>query len=306
MSKTIVTAAITGGIHTPTMTPHLPITPNEIADEAVRAWEAGAAVAHIHARDPETGQPSASPDLYREIVTNVKSRCDMILCLSTGGGVGMTTEQRVSVVPTFKPELASFNSGSVNFALFPVVSKYKEWKHPWEAQYLAMTEDVVFTNTFKTLREFCDFFNENDTKPELEVYDVAMINNIAFLIEKGYLQKPVYIQFVMGILGGIPPSIDNLLFLYNTARSTIGDFAWSVCAAGRHQMRMCTSALVMGGNVRVGLEDSMYLEKGQMAKSNAEQVEKIVRIAKELGVEAATPDEARGILGLKGLDMVAY
>jgi uncharacterized protein (DUF849 family) len=306
MPKTIVTAAITGSIHTPTMTPHLPITPKQIADEVVRAREAGAAVAHVHVRDPETGQPSPSMDLYREVITDVKARCDIVLCLTTGGGIGMTAEQRVSVVPTFKPELASFNSGSVNFALFPVVAKYKEWKFPWEAQYLSMTEDMVFSNTFKTLREFCHFFNENDTKPELEVYDVAMINNIAYMIAQGHLKKPVYLQFVMGILGGIPPSVENLLFLYKTAKESIGDFAWSVCAAGRNQMQMCTASLLMGGNVRVGLEDSMYIEKGQKAKSNAEQVDKIVRIARELGTEPATADEARQILGLKGLDKVGY
>ena len=306
MSKAIVTAAITGSIHTPTMTPHLPITPKQIADEVVRSWEAGAAVAHVHVRDPETGQPSPSLDLYREVITDVKARCDIVLCLTTGGGLGMTAEQRVAVVPSFKPELASFNAGSVNFALFPVAARYKEWEFPWEAQYLSMTEDMVFSNTFKTLREFCHFFNEHETKPELEVYDVAMINNIAYMIKEGHLRKPVYIQFVMGILGGIPATVENLLFLYRTAREAIGDFEWSVCAAGRNQMRMCTMALLMGGNVRVGLEDSMYLEKGQMATSNAEQVEKIVRIARELGIEPAKPDEARKILGLKGPGKVNY
>ena len=238
MPKTIVTAAITGSIHTPTMTPHLPITPKQIADEVVRSWEAGAAVAHVHVRDPETGQPSSSLDLYREVITDVKARCDIVLCLTTGGGLGMTAEQRVAVLPSFKPELASFNAGSVNFALFPVVARYKKWKFPWEVQYLSMTEDMVFSNTFKTLREFCHFFNEHGTKPELEVYDVAMINNIAYMIEEGHLRKPVYIQFVMGILGGIPATLENLLFLYKTAQEAIGDFEWSVAAAGRYQMQM--------------------------------------------------------------------
>ncbi len=306
MSKAIITAAITGGIHTPTMSPHLPVTPKEIADEAVRACEAGAAVAHIHARDPETGIPSPSMDLYREAITDIKARCNIILCLTTGGGMGMTTEQRVAVVSTFQPELASLNFGSLNFALFPVVAKYKEWKFPWEAQYLSMTEDMIFPNTFKTLREFCGYFNENQTKPEIEIYDVGMINNLAFMIHEGHIKTPVYLQFVMGILGGIPATIDNLMFLYRSARDAIGDFQWSVCAAGRHQMRMCTMSLMMGGNARVGLEDSLYLEKGRPAKSNAEQVEKIVRIAGEVGVETASPDEARRILGLKGLDKVKY
>jgi uncharacterized protein (DUF849 family) len=306
MEKRIITAAITGGIHTPTMTAYLPITPKEIADEAVRAWEAGAAVAHIHARDPETGQPSPSLDLFREVITEVKARCDMVLCLTTGGASGMTAEQRVAVIPMFKPELASLNFGSLNFALFPVVSQFKEFKFPWEAQYLSMSEDFIFHNTFKTLREFSRFFKENETKPELEIYDVGMLNNVAFMIEQGHLKKPVYLQFVMGILGGIPATVDNLMFLYKTARETIGDFVWSVCAAGRHQMRMCTTALLIGGNARVGLEDNLYVEKGRMAKSNAEQVEKIVRIARELGIEPATSDEARQILGLKGLDKVNF
>jgi len=306
MSKAIITAAITGSIHTPTMTPYLPITPKQIADEAVRAWEAGAAVAHIHVRDPETGQPSPTLDLFREVITEVKARCGIVLCLTTGGTPLMAVEQRVAVVPTFKPELASFNFGSLNFALFPVVSQFKEFKFPWEAQYLSMSEDFIFPNTFKTLREFSRFFKENETKPELEIYDTGMLNNVAFMIGQGHLKKPVYLQFVMGILGGIPATMDNLMFLYNTARETIGDFVWSVCAAGRHQMRMCTTALLMGGNARVGLEDNLYVEKGRMAKSNAEQVEKIVRIARELGIEPAIPDEAREILGLKGLDKVDF
>lgn len=306
MSKAVITAAITGSIHTPSMTPYLPITPKQIADEAVRAYEAGAAVAHIHVRDPHTGAPSPSLELFGEVLSEVKSRCNMILCTTTGGGLGMTAEQRVAVVRTFKPELASFNFGSLNFALFPILQKIKEWKHPWEPQYLAMTEDLIFPNTFKTMREFCGFFKEADTKPEIEIYDVGMINNLAFMIQQGHIQKPVYLQFVMGILGGIPATVENVVFLYQTARNLIGDFQWSVCAAGRNQMPMCTTALLMGGNARVGLEDSLYVEKGRMAKSNAEQVEKIVRIARELGIEPASPDEARQILGLKGLDKVNY
>lgn len=218
----------------------------------------------------------------------------------------MTAEQRVAVVRRFRPELASFNFGSMNFALFPILQKIKDWKFPWEQQYLAMTEDLIFPNTFKTLREFCSYFREAETKPEIEIYDVGMINNLAFMIQNGHIQKPVYLQFVMGILGGIPATVENLVFLYQTARNLIGDFQWSVCAAGRNQMPMCTTALIMGGNARVGLEDSLYVEKGRMAKSNAEQVEKIVRIARELGIEPATPDEARQILGLKGLDKVNY
>lgn len=194
----------------------------------------------------------------------------------------------------------------MNFGLFQIVSRYKEFKFPWEPQYLAMTEDFIFPNTFKTLREFCQFFRENETKPEIEIYDVGMISNAAYMIEAGHLQKPLYLQFVMGILGGIPATMENLMFLYQTARMAIGDFVWSVCAAGRQQMNMCTTALLMGGNTRVGLEDNLYVEKGRICKSNAEQVEKIVRIARELGIDPAIPDEARQILGLKGLAKVNY
>ena len=308
MAKVIITAAITGSIHTPSMSPYLPITPQQIADEAVRAYEAGAAVAHIHVRNTETGQPISDIDLFREVVTKVKSKCNMVICLTTGGGLGMATEERVKVIPALKPELASFNFGSFNFAIFelPKRMKIKEFKYPWEEEYLKMTENFIFPNTFKTLREFCQVFEQTGTKPEIEIYDVAMINNVAYMIQEGYLKKPVYLQFVMGILGGINATPNNLQFLYNTAREAIGDFVWSVCAAGRQQMPMCTISLAMGGNARVGLEDSLYVAKGVEAKSNADQVEKIVRIAKELSLEPATPDEARQILGLKGLDKVNW
>ena len=306
MDKVIVTAAITGSIHVPSMSPYLPITPQQIADEAVRVYEAGGAVAHIHVRNPETGQPSSDMELFREVVTKVKSKCNMVLCLSTGGGVGMTTAERVKAVTTFKPELASFNFGSINFGLFPIAEAVREFKFPWEKAYLESTWDYIFPNTFKTLREFSQAFSENETKPELEIYDAGMINNVAFMIQRGYLKKPVYLQFVLGILGSISASPNNLLFLLNSARETVGDFVWSVCAAGRHQLPMCTMSLVMGGNARVGMEDSLYAGKGVLAKSNADQVEKIVRIARELGLEPATPDEARQILGLKGLEKVNW
>lgn len=304
--KTVVTAAITGSIHTPVMSEYLPITPREIADDAIRAWEAGAAVCHIHVRNPETGQPTPDLDLFRETITRIKSACDMVVCITSGGGIGMTAEQRLMPVSAFKPELASFNAGSVNFALFHAMDKYKEFKFEWESKYLAMTEDFIFPNTFKSMREFARIFNENGTKPEFEVYDSGMVNNVAFLIERGHVKKPVYIQFVMGVLGGITPSPENLLFLVDYARKLIGDFEFSVCVAGRAQFPICTQSLLLGGNVRVGLEDNLFLEKGVMAKSNAEQVAKIVRIARELGSEPATPAEARQILGLKGMDKVSF
>jgi uncharacterized protein (DUF849 family) len=220
----------------------------------------------------------------------------------------MTPEQRVGVVSTLKPELASCNMGSMNFALFPLLEKMKDFKFPWEKQYLEFTEDLIFPNTFKSIRVFLNMFNENGTKPELEVYDAGMVNNTAFMIERGLLKTPVYIQFVLGILGGMAATVENLVFLYESARRLIGEknFVWSVCAAGRNEIPMCTHALLMGGNARVGMEDALWLDKGVLAKSNAELVAKMVRIAKEFGIEPATPAEARKILGLKGLDKVGF
>lgn len=305
--KIIVTAALTGAIHTPTMSGNLPITPDEIVEEARRASEAGVSVVHVHARDPETGQPSADSALFGEILADIKDKCDAVICTTTGGGFGMTVEQRVSVVKAYSPELASLNAGSLNFALHPILAKIKEFKHDWEPQYLAMSEDFIFPNTFKTLREFSEFFAQEDTKPELEVYDAGMLNNVAFLIQQGYIKKPVYLQFVLGILGGMQATINNLVFLVNSAKEIIGDeFVWSVCAAGKDQFKMCNAALLMGGFTRVGLEDNLYLEKGRMAESSGEQVEKIVRIAKEHSIEPATPEDARAILKLKGLEKVKY
>jgi len=304
--KVIITAAITGSIHTPTMSPYLPITPREIADEAVRSYEAGAAVCHIHARNPETGQPTPDVNIIKEIITSIKSRCNIVICITTGGGFGMTVEQRVAPVSLYRPELASFNAGSMNFALFPVIPRYQSWKYEWEPQFLSITEDYIFANTFKSMREYCAVFNETGTKPELEIYDSGMVNNIAFMIQAGYLKKPVYIQFVMGVLGGITASPENLLFLVDYARRQIGDFIFSVCVAGRAQFPICMQSLLISGNCRVGLEDNLYLEKGKMAKSNADQVAKMVRIAQEFGAQPASPDEARKILGLKGIDKVTY
>ena len=309
MAKAIVTAAITGSIHTPTMSPYLPIIPKQIIEHVIGAYEAGAAVAHIHVRNPETGQPASDMNCFREVLSTVKSKCNIVVNTTTGGGLGLTTEERLSVVPVFKPELASFNAGSINFALFdlPERMKIKEWKYPWEKPYLEMTKDFIFPNTFKSLEQFAQTFDENGTKPEAEVYDTAMINNVAYLVKQGYLRKPVYLQFVMGVMGGIPATVQNLVFLYETARHNFGDdFVWSVCAAGRDQLPICTTALTMGGNVRVGMEDSLYAGKGMLAKSSADQVERIVRIAKELSIDIATADEARQILGLKGLDKVNY
>ncbi len=308
MSKAIITAAITGSIHTPTMSPYLPITPDQIAEDAIQARDAGAAVAHIHVRNPETGQPSANLEIFQKVLTKVKSKCDIILCPTTGGGLGMTPEQRVAVVSTCKPELASCNMGSMNFALFPLLEKIKDFKFPWEKQYLEMSEDYIFPNTFKSLRIFLNIFRESGTKPELEIYDAGMLNNTAFLIQRGLLKTPVYIQFVLGILGGMAATVQNLVFLYESACRMIGEknFIWSCCAAGRSQMPMVTHALLMGGNGRVGMEDALSIGKGLLAQNNADLVAKIVGIAREFGIEPATPAEARQMLNLKGPGEVAY
>ncbi len=306
MSKVIVTAAITGAIHVPSMSPYLPITPQQIADDAVKAYEAGAAVVHIHARDPKTGQPSADMEHYGEILRKIRERCDVVVCTTTGGGLGMTKEDRIKVVTVFKPELASFNMGSLNFALYPVVEKIKDYKFEWEKKYLEFTEDFVFSNTFATMKYFLQTMNAHGTRAELEIYDLGMINNAAQLIAEGYLKPPVYMQFVLGILGGLPASVPNLVTLLGTARELIGKFNWSVCAAGRHQLNICAAALAMGGNVRVGLEDSLYAGKGVLATSSADQVRKVVNIARELSLEIATPDDARSMLELKGLEKVGF
>lgn len=306
MSKAIITAAITGSVHTPGMSPHLPITANQIIDEILAVHDAGGAVAHVHVRDEDTGLPCADQEIFVRIAEAVKKHCDIILCTTTGGKLGESVAKRVQVATTLKPELASLNAGSLNFALFHVADKFNAFRHDWEQQYLAATEDFIFPNTFKTMREFLEIFSSTGTKPELEIYDVGMINNLAFLIDQGLVQKPVYMQFVMGILGGIPATPENLVFLVETARRQIGEFEFSVCAAGSAQFAMCTQSLLMGGHARVGLEDNLYLERGVLAQSNADQVKKIIRIAGELGIAAATPAEARQRLKLKGLSQVGF
>jgi uncharacterized protein (DUF849 family) len=306
MAKVIVTAAINGSVHTPTMSPYLPITPQQIADEAVRVYEAGGAIAHVHVRNPIDGMPVSDTELFREVATEVKSRCNIILCCTTGGTPEMDVAERAKVVTDLKPEIASFNAGSLNFGIFPIADGIEKFKHDWEKPFLQDSEDGIFPNTFKTLREYGQLFAETGTKPELEVYDAGMINNLAFLLHRGYIKRPLHLQFVLGILGGMPATAHNLVFLHNSAKEAIGDFTWSVCAAGRHQFPMCTISMIMGGHARVGMEDNLYLSKGVLAKSNAEQVEKIIRIARELGNEPATPDETREILGLKGLGKVNF
>lgn len=296
----IISAAITGSIHTPTMSPHLPITPEEIAGQAIAAAQAGAATVHIHARNPENGMPSPDLNLYREIVDKIRSESDVIICITTGGGTGMTVEQRMAVVPEFKPELASFNMGSINFALYPVIAKYKEWKYDWEKPFLEASKANIFQNTFADFEKICSVMRENRTKPELEIYDVGHLYNAKFLVSEGLLEPPLYLQFVMGILGALQPTFSDLIHLKNTADRLFGfdGYQWSAFGAGRSEFPICTTAVLMGGNCRVGLEDNLYLGKGQLAKSNAELVEKMVRILGEFSLVPATPQEARAILDI--------
>lgn len=306
--KVIVTAALTGSAHFPSMSPYLPITPRQIIDEGIRSAEAGAAVLHIHVRNPDNGMPTPDIDIFREVLTGLKAKTDAVICITTGGGMGMNTEQRAAPVITFKPEMASLNFGSMNFSVFPGAEKIKDWKYPWEKLGMLASEDFIFPNTFRTLREFLAIFAANDIRPELEVYDLGMINNIAFMLNRGHLKLPVHIQFVTGTLGGVPSTVNSLVTLVNATREAIGqgNFTWSAIGAGRHQMPICSVALAMGGNVRVGLEDNLFISKGVLAKSSAELVGKIVRISNELGLEPAGPDDARKMLGLKGLSAVNY
>lgn len=301
MSKVMISAAITGAIHTPTMTPYLPITPEEIARHAIHAAAAGAAAVHVHARNPENGMPSPDLKLFGRIIEGIRAESDVIICTTTGGGMGMTVDQRVAVVPEFKPELASFNMGSINFALFPLIEKYKEWKFDWEKPLLEASKGYIFQNTFADLEKVCTIMRDNGTKPELEIYDVGHLYNAAFLLSQGLLEPPLYLQFVMGILGGIQPTLYDLVHLKQTADRLFGaeNYRWSAFGTGRNEFPICTTAALLGGNCRVGMEDSLYVSRGKLAKTNAEQVEKMVRILAELSFEPATPDEARELLSIK-------
>lgn len=304
--KAILTAAVTGAVHVSSMSPHLPVTPEEIIRQSVDACRAGAAAVHIHARDPQTGEPSSDLDLMRQIVSGIKEQCDVIVCITTGASQMMSVEERLSVVPELKPELASCNAGSMNFVLAGLVPQLSPDGPAWERKYLGGTYDNVFSNTYLGLETYMKTMEENGTIPEFEVYDAGMINNIAYFRQKGILTCPIYIQFVLGIQGGLPATVDNLAFLRSTAERQLGEFNWSVAAAGRHQFSMAAAALAMGGNVRVGLEDNLYILPHQLAESNAQQVLAAASIAKTLGREIATPDEARQILGLKGIAQVNY
>ncbi|MEW6265888.1 MAG: 3-keto-5-aminohexanoate cleavage protein [Thermodesulfobacteriota bacterium] len=305
MEKFILNCAVTGAIHTPTMAPFLPLKPQDIARQAVEAVQAGASTVHVHARDPETGIPTGNIEVMGEIVSTIHAKCDGIICITTGGGTNMTVDERIASVPRFKPELASLNLGSMNFGLFPVLAKFKEWKYPWEPMYLEGSKEFIFRNTFADIDRILHVFQENGTKPEFEAYDVGHLSNAHLFYSLGRIEEPFYVQFVMGILGGISATFPHLLHLKQTADELYkGGYFFSTIAAGRNEFALGTASLLLGGGARVGLEDNLWLERGRMAKCNAELVEKMVRIARELGYEPATPDETRRMLKLKGRDKV--
>lgn len=298
--KAIVTAAITGAVHIPSMSPYLPITPEQIVSEAVAAHRAGAAVVHLHTRDPKTGKPSGDPGLMKEVVEGIREQCDVVIGCTTGGAIGMTNEERLAALPEAKPELASCNAGSVNFCFSGIADKIQNPQYDWEIPFVKNTYQVPFANTFRDIEEYIQLMDRYGTKPEFEVYEVGMISNIKYFIDKGLLKKPVYIQFVIGVMGGIPATLNNLNFLVQTADEVIGkdNYVWSCAATGKQEFELGAAALILGGNVRVGLEDNLYLSKGKLAQSNADLVAKMVRIAKEFGSEIATPEEARALLHL--------
>jgi 3,5-dioxohexanoate:acetyl-CoA acetone transferase len=304
----IITCAPTGGIHTPTMSPHLPITPDDIAQASIEAAEAGAAIIHLHARNPETGQPDPRPELFQEFMPQIAHACDAVINVSTGGGLGMTREQRLRAAVTTSPEMASLNVGSLNFGIFPMLEKYSQWKHDWEPEFLEMTRDFVFKNTFADLEYIVkELGREHGTKFEFECYDLGHLYNLAWLIDQGWLEPPYFVQMVFGILGGAGADLDNLQHMHTIADKLFGDsYEWSVLAAGRHQMSFATQAAMLGGNLRVGMEDSLYIGPGELTPSNASQVRKIRGIVESLGHQVATPSQARQRLALKGAEHVGF
>jgi uncharacterized protein (DUF849 family) len=298
----IITCAPTGGIHTPTMSPHLPVTPDEIAAASVEAAAAGAAIIHLHARNPETGKPDPRPELFQDFMGQIARSCDAVLNVSTGGGLGMSREERLRAATVTSPEMASLNVGSLNFGIFPMLDKYSDWQHPWEPEFLEMTRDFVFKNTFADLEYVVKELGQgHGTKFEFECYDLGHLYNLAWLIDQGWLEPPFFVQMVFGVLGGVGADLDNLLHMHTIAEKLFGDsYEWSVLAAGRHQMAFATQAAMLGGNLRVGMEDSLYLGPGALTPSNAAQVNQIRCIVESLGHRIATPAEARERLGLKG------
>ncbi len=305
--KVIVTCAVTGSIHTPSMSPHLPVTPEEIADEAVAAAEAGAAIVHLHARDPETGRPDQSPEAFARFLPVIKQRSNVVINITTGGAPHMTVEERVRPAAVFAPEVASLNMGSMNFGLFPMLARYRDFRHEWEREHLERSRDLVFRNTFRDIEYILATCRDNGTRFEFECYDIGHLYNLAHFLDRGLVEPPLFVQSVFGILGGIGTHPEDVLHMKRTADRLFGDaYRWSVLGAGRHQMRIAAMAAAMGGNVRVGLEDSLWIGPGRLATSNAEQVRQVRRILEGMGLEVATPDEAREILQLKGGDRVNF
>jgi uncharacterized protein (DUF849 family) len=307
--KIILTCALTGSIHTPSMSPHLPVTPDAIAEQAVGAAEAGATILHLHARDPQTGRPSAKVEDFMAFLPRIRQRTDAVLNLSTGGSSQMTLAERLAPALAAQPEMCSLNMGSMNFGIFPLAEKDREWKHDWEKPFLAATRDVVFKNTFADIETILSDLGEaHGTRFEFECYDAGHVQTLAYYLKKGLVRPPLFIQFVLGVLGGIDASPESLLFMKQTADRLLGDaYRFSVLAAGRHQMRLAAMGAVLGGNVRVGLEDSLTDGAGRdLAPDNAHQVARIRRILEEMGFEIASAAEARAMLDLKGGDRVAF
>ncbi|MFD0858505.1 BKACE family enzyme [Roseovarius aquimarinus] len=307
MSKIIITCAVTGSIHTPSMSPHLPITAEEITDHAIGAAKAGAAILHLHARDPKDGRPSADPAHFRAFLPRIKQGCDAVLNLTTGGSATMTLAQRLAAPLEAEPEMCSLNMGSMNFALYPAAEKITEWKHDWERPFLENSDDLIFKNTPRDMAHILTEMGERrGARFEFECYEVGHLYMLRHFVDRGLIEGPLFIQFVFGVLGGIGPDPENLTHMKAIADKLFGqDYTFSVLAAGRHQMPLITMSAILGGHVRVGLEDSLMIARGTLARTNAEQVTKIRRIVEDLGREIAAPEEARAMLGLKGGDRTA-
>lgn len=307
MSKVIISCAITGSIHTPSMSPHLPVTPSEIADSAIAAANAGAAIVHLHARNPETGQPDQSPEAFEPFLKVIKQSSDVVVNLTTGGSPYMPVEERVRPAERWKPEVASLNMGSMNFGLFPMLRRYREFEHDWEEPMLRNSIDLVFRNSFKDIRYALETLNETGARYEFECYDTSHLYNLHYFWTEGLVKAPLFIQTCFGLLGGIGAHPEDVMHMKRTADRLFGEnYEWSVLAAGRPQMQVAAMAASMGGHVRVGLEDNLWLDKGVLAPSNAAQVGRVSEIISGLGLDIATPDEAREILALKGGDNVAF
>jgi uncharacterized protein (DUF849 family) len=306
MRKVIISCAVTGSIHTPSMSPHLPVTPDEIAEQAIAAAQAGAAILHLHARDPVDGRPAFDPLVYRQFLPRIHAATDAVINVTTGGAVTMTLDQRLAGALDISAEMASCNMGSMNFAIFPVLEKMSSFKHEWEREYIEGTRRSIFRNTFADIEEvFQRLGATHGTRFEFECYDVGHLYNLKHFVDRGLVSGPIFLQFVLGVLGGIGADPENLVHMKRIADKLFGDsYQWSVLGAGRHQMPLVTQAALMGGNVRVGLEDSLSMGAGRLAVSNAEQVEKIRGVLESLGLEIATPAEARKMLGLKGRHLV--